>query len=71
MKRVLHFIINIFDTKFDIYGFLSSDDYVEKPQTRDARKSERKARQKPANWISFRWVNDRFRECRGTIPDSN
>lgn len=55
IKRVLHFMINIFDTKYDIYGFLSSDDYVKKPQTRDTGESERERNEtKPANWISFR-----------------
>lgn len=39
-------MINIFDTKFDIYGFLSSDDYVEKPQTRDTGESKRETRHK-------------------------
>lgn len=45
MKRVLHFTINIFDTKYDIYGFLSNDDYVEKPQTRDTGGREKENQQ--------------------------
>ena len=39
-------MINIFDTKFDIYGILSSDDYVEKPQTMDMGESEKRMRHK-------------------------
>lgn len=56
----------IFDTKFDIYGSLDSgDDYVEKPQTRDTRKSETKASK--LDIISIRsWVNDRSREWNNT-----
>lgn len=47
--EALHFMINIFDTKYDIYGF------VEATITSKSHKQETRERiRQKANWISFR-----------------